>query len=66
MADSFTSKQVLGVLGRFRPVLDYADVTLTAENVVGVLGQFKPVLDEAASAPAANTRRYSLPMTGVG
>ncbi len=55
MADSFTSQQVQGIFGEFRPVLDYATVTVTANNVQGVFGEFKPVLDEAAAAAAAET-----------
>lgn len=50
MADAFTSNQVQGVFGQFKPVLDYTTVTVTANNVQGVFGQFEPVLDEAAAA----------------
>ena len=53
MADEFTSNQVQGVFGEFKPVLDYSTVEVTAENVNGVFGEFKPVLDEAATDGAA-------------
>ena len=52
MADAFTSNQIQGIFGQFKPVLDYATVTVTANNVQGVFGQFVPVLDEAAAAAA--------------
>lgn len=56
MADQFTANQIQGVFGEFKPILDFATVTVTANNVRGVFGEFKPVLDEAAVAAVTTTR----------
>ena len=58
MADSFTSDQVQGVLGRFKPVFNET-VPPTANQVQGVLGRFTVVLDEAASATAPAGESYA-------
>ena len=60
-----TANHVQGVFGEFKPVLDGAGGTLTANQVQGIFGEFKPVLDNAQTA-AANKRRYTLPLLGVG
>ena len=66
MADNFSANHVQGQLGEFKPVLDES-VSFSADNAQGIQGKFVPVLDEAAgAAPAANTRRYSHTLTGVG
>lgn len=68
MADNFTQNQVQGVFGKFKPILDDAITggDFSGDNVQGVFGEFKPVLDEAAGVVGVTTRRYTLPVLGVG
>ena len=54
MADSFTTNQVQGQLGEFRPVLDES-LPFTTNNVQGIWGEFVPVLDEVARSPYVPT-----------
>ena len=61
-----TVNHVQGVFGEFKPVIDIAGGTLTANQVQGVLGKFEPVLDNAQTVGGVTTRRYTLPILGVG
>ena len=49
MADSFTTRHLQGVFGKFVPVIDET-VDFSADNFQGIFGQFTVVLDEAAGA----------------